>query len=88
MESKIAALEALKSTATSEIDPLEAIQHIATGMLLLSFEVGLVPNGHEKYRFIELISFNRFTWRLALQKIGPNTCAASRTLLDPSTYRT
>ena len=42
MESKIAALEALKVTAASEFGSLEAIQHIATGMLLCSFEVWLV----------------------------------------------
>lgn len=39
MENKIAALEALKVTAVDDMDTLEAIQHVAAGMLLCSFEV-------------------------------------------------
>jgi hypothetical protein len=42
MESKIAGLNALmvaSFTSANEIDTLEAIQHVAAGMLLLSFEV-------------------------------------------------
>ncbi|KAF2443741.1 hypothetical protein P171DRAFT_415436 [Karstenula rhodostoma CBS 690.94] len=44
MESKIAGLSALKVasfTRRKEIDVLEAIQHVAAGMLLLSFEIHL-----------------------------------------------